>query len=736
MAGARTIWLVEVDAYVDGVGLTTLRYSDEGYQTLPDDSPADTAYPARVIDPGTVTRTIFAGGTTFGRVEVGYGRIVLSNADGGLDALRTYGFGRRVVVKSITTTRQRGVAYSEAVARFTGIVAHVEADFDVVQLVLRDELGQLEVPYMDARFAGSSASTTGIEGNGNIQGQIKPAALGGLLRNISPYLVNASEEVYAWSHRPDGTTAPSASLAALRNGGGTYTLSGIDREDEAALFAASVPLGEADTALASSLLRLNGSVTAGLTADVHVSAAFTNLFEASEDIAGTADSIDGGMQRRSATLTAGQHPAPDGVGTMDLLAPAGGSAEHGMRARRGSIAAGTGYRVFAAVFVKALGGRYVQWRARADTTGKGGRITVDLADGSIVASTGLNSGIVVSASVTGYGDGVYRLELLADALSDSSGLPGIAELLVLDGSLATTHADMSQTVYVWGCQLHTDASAILPYIRSTGTAATLRCHATAGRVAEAVLAAHGFLLEPASVLSLDRQVRHGVALYVTDESSVLDLAEQALGSVGAALVPTATGTFRAVRFEAPSGTPLKAIAEWEILDDGPDTIALLPTDDGPSPGVPFWRLTVLWGRNWTPQSEGELVGSVSPDDRVAYAEQWRRVVVEDAAVRTRHPQAPETEIATALDTEADAAAEAVRRLDFLKSNKTRFRVPLHTTRAVRDADGTTPIDIGDHVTLAMSRFGFATPADFVVIGKDEALGNGVVFLDIVNSDHW
>ena len=103
---------------------------------------------------------------------------------------------------------------------------------------------------------------------------------------------------------------------------------------------------------------------------------------------------------------------------------------------------------------------------------------------------------------------------------------------------------------------------------------------------------------------------------------------------------------------------------------------------------------------------------------------------------TKHPQAPETEVTTRLDVKAEAVAEGARRLAFLGSDKLRFRLPLTASRAVRDADRSTPLDIGDRVTFELDRFGLSAGEDFVVIGKDENFAANLVVLDILRSDLW
>jgi hypothetical protein len=530
MARERTVWLVTVSAH-DGVSDVTLYYSDAGYVSKPSDTPANTYFAPLLEDPGSLSRTIFAGGTTQGRVEVGYGAVVLSNMDGALDALKDYGYGRSITIQSITARDPETEPLTSAVTRFVGVVSHPEADFEQLRFIIRDQLGLLDTTLQGSEFDGTSTGPTGIEGNANVAGNVKPMAFGGALRNISPVLVNSAKEVFGWNFDRAGSTKGSSAVSALRNGGASYSLSGTDHSSESALFGATVAGSTADTALGLSLLRTSGSVDSALTADVTVSTTVTS----------------------------------------------------------------------------------------------------------------------------------------------------------------------------------------------------------AAQVAAAILAEHGYTIDAASVSALDALNSAPVGLYFDSRVTVLDAAQQALESVGGYLIATAAGAFVVGRFEAPTGDAVKAIEEWEVLDDGSDRAQLVPTEDG-TEGVPAYKLALSYSPNWTTQTT--LKGSVTPDD----VERWKRaalrVVVQDPAVQTQHPEAREVEVPTALVDVADATAEANRRLAFLKSATTRLRVPLAASRAVRDADGKTPLDIGDHVSLELSRFGFSTPGSFVLIGVEERFGDNVVTLDLVNSSAW
>ncbi len=527
--GVQTVYLVEIQAYT-GATTETLYFSDGGYTTKPTDTPANVFFEPVIEDPGSYAVSVFSGGATGGDVEVGYGTVRLANPDGGLDALRTYGYGRTITIKSITARNPRDTAYSEASTRFVGVVDHVEADFDTLDVVIRDELALLDKPYTEARFAGTATGASTIEGNANVEGVPKPTAFGYGLRNISPVLANASNEIYAFGFNTNGSTVAANAVNAVRNAGATYTKSGVDRANLAAMEATAPTAAQADTCLAESLVRLNGSVTGAITLDVDM---------------------------------------------------------------------------------------------------------------------------VTAAS------------------------------------------------------------------------------ATAARVVEAILADHGYTLSSGTVASLDAKNSSPVGVYGAGGETILDLCVRALESVGGYLVPSGTpGVFTLGRFEAPSGSPVLAIEEWQIIEDGSYRIALLPTDDDRT-GIPAYRLTGHYNRNWTVASPGELAGSVSQDDRADYREEWRKLVLEDATVKTKHPEARELEIYMHFASTSAASTETDRRLDFFKADNLRLRVPLAT-----DLEGVSLVSLGDYVTLTHSRFGLSGGGNFVVVGIEESFADGVTVLDIVNSGAW
>jgi hypothetical protein len=73
-----------------GTGQTAYFTNGQGWRTRSSDTPASTWIESRLVDPGSVRRSMFRDAAAFGPIESGYGAAVLLNTDGGLDAWRAY----------------------------------------------------------------------------------------------------------------------------------------------------------------------------------------------------------------------------------------------------------------------------------------------------------------------------------------------------------------------------------------------------------------------------------------------------------------------------------------------------------------------------------------------------------------------------------------------------------------------------------------------------------------------
>jgi hypothetical protein len=151
------VYAIEVVAWDDALsGTRTLTFATgTGFVTGAADTPASTHFVPCVIDAGNFSQFLVDALLTDGRSRVGFGEIVLNNADGSLDALNTYGLdGRAVTVR----TGVAGDAYPEGwTALLTGTVEQAEFGWDTVRLLIRDRQAEVaDRPFQAVKFGGSN----------------------------------------------------------------------------------------------------------------------------------------------------------------------------------------------------------------------------------------------------------------------------------------------------------------------------------------------------------------------------------------------------------------------------------------------------------------------------------------------------------------------------------------------------------------------------------------------------
>jgi hypothetical protein len=215
-----------------------------------------------------VQRSVFAG-QAFGAGDVELGDVSAAN-DGRFDALLDLGFGQAATLK-LGDNRAPYESFATVVsARCRDVVPGSQRLAFLWEGRLR-ELDELASP---ATFAGTNSGTTGLEGlPGDLKGQRKPRACG-VLKNISPKLLNASLRIFGWNFDKAGNRAPTHSIDAVRFRGSLWTF-GTDFAT-AALLAASTPTGGTyNTCKAESLILMGGSASLNggpVTVDVTIEA--------------------------------------------------------------------------------------------------------------------------------------------------------------------------------------------------------------------------------------------------------------------------------------------------------------------------------------------------------------------------------------------------------------------------------------------------------------------------------
>lgn len=255
---AELVYLVTITAYDPNIpGTTTLRYSSgPGFMTGHLETPADTWFAPRLMQPVGFKRTMFSNSRVTGGSTVGTGEIVLNNADGGLSHLRDYGIdGRSVVVQ----VGEQGAAISTFFPVLTGTAEQVEVGTTRVTIRLRDLLHVLAQPIQANLYVGNNSLPSGAEGTADdIKGQRKPL-LFGRRYHLPPVLVNTAKLIYQIH---DGTVH---AVDAVYDQGVALTFSGTDRANLAALEGATITAGQYDTCKALGLFRLGGAAVGKVT---------------------------------------------------------------------------------------------------------------------------------------------------------------------------------------------------------------------------------------------------------------------------------------------------------------------------------------------------------------------------------------------------------------------------------------------------------------------------------------
>jgi hypothetical protein len=208
-----------------------------------------------------------------------------------------------------------------------------------------------------------------------------------------------------------------------------------------------------------------------------------------------------------------------------------------------------------------------------------------------------------------------------------------------------------------------------------------------------------------------------------EDQTTLTAVQKVLGSVGATIVPDRLGVFRILRFDAPSGYPDLFLSTAEILEgNGGRGLQLLATGDE-GRGVPAWRVTVQYARNWYVMNRSELDVATTETFKAFASQEWRTAIAEDITVRAVNRLASDLTYETYLTEEADAQAEAGRLLALHSVPRDRFQVPLKTFLAEH-------IELGSVVRLQLPRFGLEAGKDFTVIGLSEKFSTNTTTLDL------
>ena len=241
------------------LGLRTLYFSTHGFVSGAADTPASTYYEPRIEQPANIQRNCFSAGTTTGATTVGYGDMVLINADGGLDSLLDYSFGGRAIeIKIGTITPNQTVP--TWITLIKGTMEQAAFSWGRVTIKVRDRQQDLLTPLQTVTYTGANVLPAGIEGVATDLKDKRKPLLYGQCRGVAPPCVNTSKLIYQISANALQSVDAVYDRGAALTAGATYA-------SQASMEANAPFAGRYRAWLAGGCVRLGTSPSGTVTAD-------------------------------------------------------------------------------------------------------------------------------------------------------------------------------------------------------------------------------------------------------------------------------------------------------------------------------------------------------------------------------------------------------------------------------------------------------------------------------------
>jgi hypothetical protein len=211
-------------------------------------------------------------------------------------------------------------------------------------------------------------------------------------------------------------------------------------------------------------------------------------------------------------------------------------------------------------------------------------------------------------------------------------------------------------------------------------------------------------LDTAQLAAFEAAHPQPVGLYLTERTNVLDACHQLASSVGAQLVMSMTGKLRLIQFAIPTSATVE-IRPSVQLDDSIDIEERIEVAAA---------VALNCCRNWTEQDN---LQTLLPAAHTAlYAEQWLPVTSVDSSVQAvyKRDAAPDP-IDTCLIRQVDAQAEADRRRDIVKVQRTRYSFDATPSQLL--------LELGQAVKLYSNRFNLSAGKIGLITSRSVDWGN-------------
>ena len=297
------------------------------------------------------------------------------------------------------------------------------------------------------------------------------------------------------------------------------------------------------------------------------------------------------------------------------------------------------------------------------------------------------------------------------------------------GAAYTSQADMEATApaagqyRAWlagGCiRLGSTPAGTITADATQGASASDR---TCAQIMRAILLQAGIPagdISAADVAALDAACSYPLGVYLPHGSDApgASLLDEVAGSIGAWWGVDRLGIFRMGRIVLPTGASVGTLTALEIL-----SIDRTHTSDAGA-GIPAWSISVGYARLYTPTDD--LAGSVSAAEKARMAEEYRRTVATNPATKTVHQYSPELVFDTQITQDADASAEAARRLALYGTRRDMLQLRVRLDAALAQV-----IDLGQIITVQLPRYGLQAGKKFLITGIATDMQNNIFDLTV------
>ena len=244
----------------------TVRASDQGYRTLPSDTPPTAVYAPVLDEAFSIDRAVDLDPNSSG-LSAAWGRIRLANSDGRFDTIgasrNADGRAVRIYAGTKAFDATRGLythpAYASLIPLFAGLAQPWFLSETALDIPIRDATYWLDRPLQSAIYGG----TGGYDGDANVAGLPKPKTRGGTsgnpIQNVEPVLIDPTNRIYQYND--------AAGTVLSVSEGGLSTNITFD-SNTTNLYSGSTPAGKYRTDNSRGLFQLGSVPVRTITCDV------------------------------------------------------------------------------------------------------------------------------------------------------------------------------------------------------------------------------------------------------------------------------------------------------------------------------------------------------------------------------------------------------------------------------------------------------------------------------------